>query len=238
MSNIPRTLSRKLADRIDGLPDVIDEDDNPEISQSVIDAAIQALEDGKTHYTDRPGILPLRQWVCNHLIDRFGIDLSPDQVTITCGGTEARFVTIKVLAESGTQIYCPGNSQAIEGIAYLASATISDNYDDPKAIRLAYLTPHDGKAVLEQAIEQTLQYDWWLAWDMVSGREDYHPAQNSDVVSRVITIGSLSHQLPGWRIGWIAGSDAANKLRAYKQSMTICSTSISQWAALGLVEGE
>jgi aspartate/methionine/tyrosine aminotransferase len=234
--SIPEKLSRPLASRIGGLPDVTRDNANPEISQAVINAAIQALDDGKTHYTDRPGILPLRQWVCDHLRNHFGVELSPDAVTITCGRSEARFVTIKVLAQPDTQIYCPGDSTAIKGMAHLAGATITDSVDKPDSIRLAYLTPRDGKAALEQAVELTRQHDWWLAWDMVSGREDFHPAQTADIAHRVITLGSLSDRLPGWRIGWLAGSEMAGKLRAYKQSMTICSTSVSQWAALGLVE--
>jgi aspartate/methionine/tyrosine aminotransferase len=69
-----------------------------------------------------------------------------------------------------------------------------------------------------------------------AGDSGFHPAQNADLAARVVTIGSLSAYIPGWRMGWMAGSEMAGKLRAYKQSMTICSTSVSQWAALGLVE--
>lgn len=233
---IPDTLSRPLSNRLADLPDAFERDDNPDLPQAVIDAAVKALADGKTHYTDRPGILPLRQWVSDNLKRRHNVDVPADAITITCGRTEARFVPVKYLAKAGSVIYCPGNPAGILGAATLAGATITDEPDDADAINLAYLTPHDGKAKMEQALELISKNNGYLMWDMVYGREDFHPAQRTDLASKVITLGALSYRLPGWRIGWIAGSDMAGKLRAYKQSLTICATSISQWAALGLVE--
>lgn len=237
MKNTPTTLTRPLATRINDLPDVVDQATEAQVPQAVIDLAIKALDDGKTHYTDRPGILPLRQWVCDHLKTRFDLSITPDQVTITCGRTEAQFVTVKLLAQTGSQIYCPSDPSAIAGMAHLASATIVDAVDNPSKISLAYLTPNDDKFIYDEAVTFTEQHDWWLMWDMLDGADaDFHPAQNADIASRVITIGALPAQMDGWRIGWMAGSEMATKLRAYKQSMTICSTSISQWASLGLAE--
>jgi aspartate/methionine/tyrosine aminotransferase len=51
----------------------------------------------------------------------------------------------------------------------------------------------------------------------------------------VVVIGGLDDVLPGWRVGWLAGSEVAEKLRSLKQSMTICTTSVSQWAAVALM---
>ncbi|MEQ8676969.1 MAG: pyridoxal phosphate-dependent aminotransferase [Aggregatilineales bacterium] len=233
---IPEALSRPLSSRLADLPEVVERDDNPDIPQAVIDSAVKALADGKTHYTDRPGILPLRQWVSDNLARRHNVDVPPDGITITCGRTEARFVAIKFLATPGSVIYCPGDPTGILGAAQLAGATLTDEPDDADAIKLAYLTPHDGKAKMEQALELIGMNNGYLIWDMVYGREDFHPAQHAELAGKVVTLGALSYRLPGWRIGWLAGSDKAGKLRAYKQSLTICATSISQWAALGLVE--
>lgn len=230
------TLTRPLADRVAALPDTPELADSPEAPpQAVIDAAIKALDEGRTHYTDRPGILPLRQWVAGQLQTRYNVTLSPDDVTITCGATEARFVCVTQLAKDGG-LYVPGDPALIAGAAHLANATITASLDDPAAIRAAYLTPHDGKAALEMVLPLVREHGWWLIWDMRLGREDFHPAQTSDIAGRVVSVGSLDYRLPGWRIGWMAGSENAKQLRAFKQSMTICSPSISQWAALGMVD--
>ena len=70
---------------------------------------------------------------------------------------------------------------------------------------------------------------------LATARPDFHPAQNEKLAARVVTIDSLSHRMAGWRVGWMAGSEAALRLRARKQAITICTTSVSQWAGLELL---
>jgi len=96
-------------------------------------------------------------------------------------------------------------------------------------------------------LEMAKVNSWWVVWDVSrepppqsspaseGGSKAFHPAQDTAIAAKVISIGSFSYVMPGWRVGWMAGSEMADKLRAYKQSMTICSTSISQWAGMGLV---
>lgn len=245
----PQTLSRPLASRIGSLPDVTERSDNPPISEGVIEAAIQALKDGKTHYTDRPGILGLRKWATDYLAKQFNVTLKPDEVTITCGATEARFVVIKRLVKQDGVIVCAGDCQAIQGAAELVGAKIVQRVSDSSPIKLVYATPNDATETLKPLLEQAKANGWWVVWDTSQsqkpplqsspaseGGSSFHPAQDAALAPKVISIGSFSDTMPGWRVGWMAGSEMADKLRAYKQSMTICSTSISQWAGMGLVE--
>jgi len=75
---------------------------------------------------------------------------------------------------------------------------------------------------------------WWSVYDLsvAATAATFHPAQNEKLASRVVTINSLSADLAGWRLGWMAGSAAALRLRAGKQAITICTTAVSQWAGL------
>jgi aspartate/methionine/tyrosine aminotransferase len=228
----PQTLSRPLAARVAGLPDPGEWAAGPDLPTAVIDAACQALDAGKTHYTDRPGILPLRTWVAAHLNAWYDLNISPEAITITCGSTEARFVAVYKLVPAGTRLVCPGAPDRIAGTAALAGATLVSEVDDPAGVSAVYLTPDQPRSVIDPLLSQ----DWWIIWDTSgSGGAGFHPAQNPKLAGRIVTIGSFSDRMPGWRVGWMAGSDQAKQLRAYKQSLTICSTSISQWAALGLV---
>jgi len=233
----PATLARPLAARTQGLPEPVPLPPGPPLSPATVEAAIAALDAGKTHYTDRPGILPLREWVSAHLRARYGLDVPPDAVTITCGGTEARFVAIKKLAPAGTAIVCPGDAGRIAGAARLCGVEVTAQVNEPEAVSALYLTPADPRAVVDDLLAGARERGWWVIWD-VSGaqRGDFHPAQDVALAPQVVTLGSLSDYLPGWRVGWMAGSRRAAELRAFKQSMTICSVSISQWAAAGLVE--
>jgi arginine:pyruvate transaminase len=233
----PRTLSRPLAARTANLPAPREFSAGPATPSPVAAAAIDALEAGKTHYTDRPGILPLRQWVTRYLQERFGVSYDADAVTITCGATEARFVALKLLAADAF-IVCPSASDAIAGPAHLAGATVAALPEDPARARLLYLTPADTRDAVEPLLTLAAQHEWWIIFDVSRAPETgaFHPAQRADLAPHTVTLGSFSGHLPGWRVGWMAGSTQAGKLRAFKQSMTICSTSISQWAALGLVD--
>ncbi|HYO89103.1 MAG TPA: pyridoxal phosphate-dependent aminotransferase [Candidatus Limnocylindrales bacterium] len=234
----PQTLTRPLAARVASLPAPVERSDNPPVAPAVIEAAVAALEAGKTHYTDRPGILPLREQAVNWLGQHYGLELSPDAVTITIGATEARYVAVKQLAAPGTSIAAVEARPGIAGAAALIGVPLVTDINKLDTVSVVYLTPDDPAAARDALLAQAAAHGWWVIWDTSIGEAGaFHPAQAADLAPQVVTLGSLSHDLPGWRMGWMAGSKAANKLRAYKQSMTICSPSISQWAALGLEDG-
>ncbi len=230
----PKSLARNLARRVAGLPDLAaPAPENPPIPANVIAAAEDALARGETHYTDRPGIPEFRAWVAAHLLDRWGVRIDPSEVTITCGSTEARYVTMTLLAEPGGAVLCPGDSSRIEGALQLLGARVVDSVNDD--VRLLYITPAVYRETALELLRRAEETDWWIVWDLSFARlDDFHPAQNEALAKRVVTINSLSDRLAGWRLGWMAGSEAALRLRAGKQAITICTTAVSQWAGLEL----
>ncbi len=230
------TLARPLAQRVLRLPAPSENTAQLPVPEGVIDQAYAALDAGHTHYTDRPGILPLRTQIVNALNRQYGLEFNPDVVTITCGATEARFVALKQLVPAGTTDAARGQRhRRLQAAAQLLDIELTtDNHTN---VSLIYLTPSDDAAVVTALCAQATAQGWWIVWDVSAGLSgDFHPAQKLELAPQVITVGSFSAALPGWRVGWMAGSKAATKLRAYKQSMTICTTSVSQWAALGLEE--
>lgn len=235
---MPASLARPLAQRTSRLtsptPAPVESAPPP---AAVVAAAVQAFADGRTNYADRPGILPLRQWVCADLQRRCGLRLTPQDVIITCGRSEARYIILSELAR-GAPVYCPDADDTLRATAQLVGASVVATPDEPQAIRLALLDARARRATLEQAVALAGAYDWWLVWDATptSASETLpHPALQPGLAERVITTGSLSPWLPGWRIGWLAGSAAPGRLLSRKRDLTICSPSVSQWAALGLV---
>ena len=236
-----KTLSRPLAARVAGLSRLPQHSHPqaaaaPPLPARVQQAAIDALARGETHYTDRPGLPELRQWVADDLNRRWQLALEPQEVTITCGSTEARYVIITRLAEAGTAVLCPGDATPIRGALHLAGADLAKS---PSAanIRLLYL-PADWAAArrseCDDWLAQAQSEGWWVIWDLSFAPQmpDFHPAQNEKLRPRTVTVHSLSAHLPGWRLGWMAGSAAALSLRAGKQAITICTTNVSQWAGL------
>lgn len=238
-STPPKRLARPLAARIGGLPPATDwpAESEPE-SAAVIAAAMDALQRGETHYTDRPGILPLREIAAAGLRGRYNIEMTPKDVTITCGATEARYVAVKLLAKPGSQVYSPGPA-LISGAVHIAGAEITNTPGEKTS--LVYLTPDDDPAVVGSVLAQAAERGWYVLWDLAAasqaGRASaFHPAQLNGLAARTVTIESASDRIPGWRVGWMAGSEVAEKLRSLKQAMTICTTSYAQWAAVEAVK--
>ena len=233
-----KTLSRSLAKRVSGLDALaVPPTDEPDIPANVVEAAVDALARGETHYTDRPGIPEFRQWVADHLASRFGLTIDPKEVTITCGSTEARFVTMTRLAEVGSAVLCLGDAARIRGALHILGADVVDTPADSDQISVLYLTPNDDRATVMDLLKLAESTDWWIVYDLsfATAVSDFHPAQNVRLANRVVTINSLSEELAGWRLGWMAGSEAALRLRAGKQAITICTTAVSQWAGLEFV---
>jgi aspartate/methionine/tyrosine aminotransferase len=236
----PQQLARPLAQRV---RDLLEPDAVPEggpIPKGVIDAAFEALDAGRTHYTDRPGILPLREAVCDRLKSRFNLALTPDAVTITCGAVEARYVALKQLARPGMQIALANeDAPRIEQTARLLGVEVTTSAESDSAVSCIYLSPasdtHQAAALLHLAAKHALPiiFDTSAA---VTGDSLPHPAKTESLAAQVVTIGEFDPVMAGWRVGFMAGSQMAGKLRAYKQSMTICTPSVSQWAAVGLEE--
>ncbi|PHQ38972.1 aspartate aminotransferase [Halorubrum persicum] len=73
--------------------------------------AIEALDRGDVHYTSNYGILPLREKLATKLEEENGIRYNPDdEIVVTCGATEAVFVTLMGLIGTGDEVLLPDPS--------------------------------------------------------------------------------------------------------------------------------
>lgn len=70
-------------------------------------AAVKAIEDGFTKYTDVPGILPLRKAVCEKLKRENGLEYEPSAVVVSNGGKQALYEVFSTLCEEGDQVMLP-----------------------------------------------------------------------------------------------------------------------------------
>jgi len=76
-------------------------------SEHIVEAGCRALRDGATHYAPPPGIPALREAVAEHIGERRGLSISPEQVVITPGAKPALFFALLALAEPGTEVLHP-----------------------------------------------------------------------------------------------------------------------------------
>ena len=73
----------------------------------IVEAAVEGLGAGLTHYVPAPGILPLREAIAAFLARHGRLETSPDQVVVTPGAKPIMFYTILALCEEGDEIIYP-----------------------------------------------------------------------------------------------------------------------------------
>ena len=67
-------------------------------------AADRAVKEGKTGYTHSLGILPLREAIAEHYHNKYGVQVSPDQILVTAGTSPAMWLVFSAILEAGDQV--------------------------------------------------------------------------------------------------------------------------------------
>lgn len=74
----------------------------------ICEAAIRAIKDGHTHYTNpASGIPELKEAICDKLRTDNDLSYSPSQIIVTCGAKQTIFDAILVLIEEGDEAIIP-----------------------------------------------------------------------------------------------------------------------------------
>lgn len=76
----------------------------------IIEAAVQALRDGYTHYTPAAGMPVLRQAIADYISHTRDVNITPDQVVVVPGGKPVMFHTMLMLCEEGDEVIYPNPS--------------------------------------------------------------------------------------------------------------------------------
>lgn len=74
--------------------------------EPVLEAAAKALLEKSNQYPPMPGLIELRTAVADHYARHQGLNLSPEEVIVTSGATEALAVSFLALIEPGDEVIC------------------------------------------------------------------------------------------------------------------------------------
>ena len=74
---------------------------------SIKEAAITALKEGKTKYTPSTGTPELRKAICEKLKKDNNLEYTPNQVAVSCGAKHSIFNIIQVLSDQGEEVLIP-----------------------------------------------------------------------------------------------------------------------------------
>ncbi|WP_152419178.1 pyridoxal phosphate-dependent aminotransferase [Natrinema gari] len=130
MANVPFSGIREIFEECDRLEDQGTDIVHLEIGRPDFDTpspikqgAIDALDRGDVHYTSNYGIQPLREELATKLEEENDIRYDPDdEIVVTCGATEAVFVTLLGIVEAGDEVLVPDPSWTYSAGIQLAGA--------------------------------------------------------------------------------------------------------------------
>ncbi len=72
--------------------------------ECVREAACQALDTGRTHYTHSMGVMDLREAICEYYEKTYKVSVDPDRIIITSGTSPAIFLLFSVLLEQDDEV--------------------------------------------------------------------------------------------------------------------------------------
>src|SRR5215470_2662619 len=137
---IPRSGIRDFFDIVQGMKDVISLGvGEPDFVTPwhIREAAIYALERGRTSYTSNLGLLKLREAIAEHLVKKFSIHYNPqNQILIAVGVSEAMDIAFRAVVNPGDEViyhepcyvsYAPGIAMT-HGVPVPVSCKAEDGF--------------------------------------------------------------------------------------------------------------
>ncbi len=102
--------------------------------ESIVEATIKALQDGKTRYSDSKGILPLREAISRKFYDDNRINASADRIFVTLGAKQAIVFALMAILEPFDEVInlCPCYVSYLPQISIAEPRAIVHNIDFDK----------------------------------------------------------------------------------------------------------
>ena len=229
--------------------------------QPVIDAGIQALRDGHTHYTPAVGMFALRERIAAFYRHRYGVTVDPQRVVITPGASAALQLVMAVLVNAADEVLMAdpgypcnrnfvyllgGNPVGIPvGSASAYQPTpkqVSEHWSEAtKALLVASPSNPTGTLLGEQTLRDYHAITGAQGGSLIVD-EIYHglvydgQAATALAVSEdIFVINSFSKYfgMTGWRLGWLVAPHAqVSAIDKLAQNLFLAAPTMAQHAAL------
>ena len=227
-------------------------------------AAVQAIDDNRTAYTDNAGLLRLRESASSFFNKKYGFVYDAcDEIIVTAGASQAIDVALRTILSPGDEVILPGpiypgyepvveicGAKAIycdtrESGFKLTPALLQEKISErTKCIILNYPTNPTGVTLSRTELEAIADIlrgrdVFILADEIYSELTEGHFSIASILREQTIVVNGLSksHAMTGWRIGFLLAPREirAEILKVHQYNIT-CATSISQYAAIAALE--
>lgn len=230
-------------------------------AEPVAEAAIRAVRAGLTQYTPAAGIPELRERIAAFYDQRYGVQISPEQVLVTPGASGALLLAFASLVDAGQRIMMsdpgyPCNRQFLHFLNasaqlvptgpaekfQLTNALIAEHWQpETRGVLLASPSNPTGTLVPVDEMQAIAQRVRQLGGQLIVD-ELYHgltygvdamTALQVDPECFVVNSFSKYFGMTGWRLGWLVAPEGAIKvMERMAQNLFISPPTVSQYAAL------
>ena len=118
--------------------------------RQIVEAGVESLREGRTHYTSNFGTVELRRALAAHLERRYGVRYDPaTEILITVGASEAVDLALRATCDPGDEVvlhepsyvaYVPASSSPAASSVHVPTRFEDDFALDPEAVEAA-ITP-------------------------------------------------------------------------------------------------
>ena len=228
-----------------------------DIPRRVKDAVCQALDEGQTHYTHSLGDLALREAICQHYRETYGVSVHPDQVVVTSGTSPAMLLLFMALVDPGDEVILsdphyacyPNFVKLVQGIPVAVPVYEEDGFQyRPEAIR-AKLTGRTravlinspsnptGNLLSESRMRQIAELPPYIVSDEIYHGLVYEGREHSilEFTDHAFVLNGFSklYAMTGLRLGYlIAPTPFIRAIQKLQQNLFICANSAVQAAGI------
>lgn len=223
----------------------------------ICEAAEKAIREGHTHYTHSLGLIELREAVCRHYLEKYGVEIHPDQVIVTSGTSPALFMIFSALLDPEDEIILsdphypcyPNFAEFIkanpvfvnvheeEGFQYRVEDIRKALGKRTKAVLVNSPSNPTGTLLPPDRMAAVAALGPYVVSDEIYHGLVYEDREHSilEFTDRAFVLNGFSkaYAMTGWRLGYvIAPREFVRPVQKIQQNFFISAGSISQWAGV------
>ncbi len=235
--------------------------------QPIIDAGIEALKSGITHYTPTLGLPALREAIANFYKEEYSVSVEPEQIIITPGSATALQLVMNLMISAGDHVVIPDPAYpSTHNLVRLLSGSVlhipvsedtqwqltverlEENWNDEiNAVLVASPSNPTGTILEDEQLKKIADFcaekNVFLLVDEIYHGLVYQqaPKTAAGLNNHTFVINSFSkfYGMTGWRVGWIVSPKAYLKdLNKLAQHTFLAAPTPGQYAALAAFENE
>lgn len=229
-------------------------------ADNIIQAGLDAMRAGKTHYTPSIGIPELRRAIARHYLETYGVEVDPREVVITSGSSPAIFLVLSALLDAGSEIILsdphyscyPNFIRFLDGVPVFVPAPAEEGFqmnpddveraitDKTRAILINSPSNPTGTVMEPDRMKRLAQLGLPIISDEIYHGLVYEGREHSvlEFTRNAFVVNGFSklYAMTGWRLGYlIAVPSHLRPIQKMTQNFFISAADFVQWAGLEAV---